>query len=115
LATTLRKALALDPENEHARGNLNDTKVDLERISLIKALDRHKMNKACKIAAESEYQEVRDDFFAFFKLNLDSLDQMGLGSEEKTFLLRDFYGWCARVDDSHSILYDIDDMLEQLE
>ena len=115
MATALRKALALDPENEHARGNLNDTKVDLERISLIKALDRHKMNKACKIAAESEYQEVRDDFFSFFKLNLDSLDQMGLGDKEKTFLLRDFYGWCSRVDESHSILYDIDVMLDQLE
>ena len=115
LATTLRKALALDPENEHARGNLNDTKVDLERISLIKALDRHKMNKACKIAAESEYQEVQDDFFSFFKLNLDSLDQMGLGDKEKVFLLRDFYGWCSRVDESHPILYDIDDMLDQLE
>lgn len=115
LAITLRKALALDPENEHARGNLNDTKVDLERINLIKALDKHKMNKACKIAAESEYQEVRDDFFAFFRRNLDSLDQMGFGDKEKAFLLRDFYGWCARVDDSHSILYDIDVMLDQLE
>ncbi len=115
LATTLRKALSLDPENEHARGNLNDTKVDLEKIGLIKALDRHKMNKACKIAAESEYQEVRDDFFSFIKLNLDSLDQMGFEDKEKTFLLRDFYGWCSRVDESHPILYEIDDILDQLE
>ena len=115
LDTILRKALALNPKNEHAIGNLNDTQVELQRTELAKALKRHKMNKACKIAAETENREVRDEFFEFFEYTVKSLDKMEMEDKEKTFLLKDFYGWCARVDESHPVLYDIGHMLDQLE
>ncbi len=34
---------------------------------------------------------------------------------EKVMLLNDFFKWCARVDESHSILYDIDAIIHELE
>jgi len=115
LETISRKALILDPENELARGNLNDVQLDLQIQALGKALDKHKMNKACKIAAESEYQEVPDAFFEFMGRNVETLEEMDMEDEEKILLLKELFGWCARVDESHSILYDIDRMLRQLQ
>lgn len=115
LEATLEKALELNPENEHARGLLSETKVDWELIGLGKALNRHKMNRACKIAVESQNQEVRYQFFEFFENAIKQIDQVGLEEKEKISLLHDFYGWCARVDDSHLILYEIEDLIEELE
>ncbi|MBW2145425.1 MAG: hypothetical protein JRG73_18870 [Deltaproteobacteria bacterium] len=115
LEITLIKALTLNPENELARGTLNDLQVDLEIQELDKALIKFRMNKACKIAAESEYQEVLDYFFDFMEKCVEGLDEMGLTNKEKILRLNDLHGWCTRVDDSHSILYDIDRMLKQLE
>ncbi len=115
LEITLTEALALNPENELARGILNDLQVVLKIQELDQAMGRNKMNKACKIAAESEHHKVRDYFFDFFEDAVESLDEMGLGYENKIGALRDIYKWCIRVDDAHPILYDIEGMLEELE
>ncbi|MCK4485425.1 MAG: hypothetical protein KAU38_01520 [Desulfobacterales bacterium] len=115
LETISRKALILDPDNELARGNLNDVQIDLEVQALGKALDKHKMNKACQIATASEYQEVPDAFFEFMGRTVESLEEMDMEDEEKILLLKEFFGWCARVDESHSVVYGIDRMLRQLE
>jgi len=115
LATTLRKALALDPENEHARGLLVDTKVDLECIEIEKALDGRKMSRACRIAKETEHQKVRDIFFEFFEALIDSMDEADLERAEKIVSLNRIYSWCARVDDDHDILYDIEELIEEIE
>lgn len=115
LEITLTEALSLNPENELARNNLNDLQLVLKIKELDQAIGRNKMNKACKIAAESEDYEVRNHFFDFFKGAVESLDEMGLGYENKIGALRDIYKWCIRVDDAHPILYDIEDMLEDLE
>ncbi|HIJ36810.1 MAG TPA: hypothetical protein HPP59_05995, partial [Deltaproteobacteria bacterium] len=111
----LRKALVLDPENEHARGLLDDTRVDLERMELQKALNGHKMNRACKIAMETKHAKVRDDFFDFFETMVDGLDEVDLERAEKIITLNRIYSWCARVDDDHDILYDIEEIIEELE
>lgn len=115
LEIILTEALALNPENELARGNLNDLQVVFKIQALDQAMSRNKMNKACKIAAESEHHKVRDHFFDFFEDAVESLDEMGLGYENKIGALRDIYKWCIRVDDVHPILYDIEGMLEELE
>ena len=36
-------------------------------------------------------------------------------SGEKTFMLKDIFKWCIRVDDTHPILEDIEDMLDESE
>jgi tetratricopeptide (TPR) repeat protein len=114
LAMNLRKALALDPSNEHARGLLVETRVDLECAELQKALNGHKMGRACRIASESAHQEVRDLFFEFFEAAIHNMDVVDFGVEERVFTLRKIYGWCASVDEAHDILYEIEKMIEEL-
>ncbi len=111
----LKKALALNPKNEHARVSIEDNKVGLEIIELQKAIGKNKMNRACKIAVESEYEEVRSCFFEFIEYSVNALNEMDKEDEEKIFFLNEIYEWCARVDESHPILYDINNMLRELE
>lgn len=114
LTMTLNKALAINPENEHARGLLEDAGTNQEIIELERALDRFKMNRACKIARETENDEVRKAFFLFFGNTLEELKKEMAFSDSKR-ILKDIHKWCASVDNDHDILYDIQDMLEQLE
>ncbi|MBW2311217.1 MAG: tetratricopeptide repeat protein [Deltaproteobacteria bacterium] len=115
LEITLTEALGLSPENELACGNLNDLHVFFKVQELEQAISKNKMNKACKMAAETEYHEVRDHFFEFLEDAVESLDEMHLGYEDEIALLRNIHKWCSRVDDAHPILYDIEDMLAHLE
>ncbi len=115
LAIALQKALALDPENEHARTVLADARMELERMEMGKALDAYKMGRACKIAMETEHEKVRAGFFEFFEDFIHELDEADLESAEKIVSLNRIYSWCARVDDEHEILYDIEEMIEELE
>jgi len=114
LTITLKKALTINPENEHARGLLDDACINQELIELEKALDRFKMNRACKIARETENDEVRKAFFLFLGNTLEELKKEMAFSDSK-LILKDIYKWCARVDGDHDILYDIEEMLEQTE
>ncbi|PXF58287.1 MAG: hypothetical protein C4B58_06955 [Deltaproteobacteria bacterium] len=104
LNTTIRKALKLNPENEFASGLLGHVKVNVEIEKLNHALNRYKMGKACRIAAMSENEEVRDLFFEFMERNLEELDGHDMDSTGKAFFLRELYKWCADVDESHPIL-----------
>jgi len=114
LTITLKKALAINPENEHARGLLDDAGTNQELIELEKALDRFKMNRACKIARETENNEVRKAFFLFFENTLEELKEEATFSDSKR-ILKDIHKWCASVDNDHDILYNIEEMLEQTE
>lgn len=104
LNTTIRKALKLNPENEFARGLLSHVKINVEIKELDQALSRHKMGKACKLAATSENEEVRDVFFEFMEGNLKELEGSYVDNTEKAFYLKELYRWCAEVDESHPIL-----------
>ena len=104
LATTARKALELNPENELAGGTLDNLQLDLEIEELFKAMNNHKMGKACRLAAESEHREVRESFFEFINDIFQDLDAMMLDRREKLLLLNKLAGWCSRVDASHPLL-----------
>ena len=73
------------------------------------------MNKACKIVVESKSEKVRSCFFEFMEDTVNTLDEMDMEDEKKIFFLQDTYKWCARVDQSHPILHDINGMLRFLE
>jgi len=115
LSITLKEALDLNSENEHALGNLKETQIALELVDLEKALARHKMTRACRIASKSEYQEVRGGFFDFFETALENIDQLGMTPGEKTLTLKDILKWCIRVDNTHPILENIEGMLDESE
>jgi hypothetical protein len=111
----LKKALEINPGNEHARGLLRDAESNLEMMALQKALDRFKMSLACKIAVESRSDVVRAAFFEFFEGVVEEIEEEPVSESKKILYLKDIYKWCARVDDDHDILYDIEELLEELE
>lgn len=111
----LKKALEINPGNEHARGLLKDSESNLEMMALEKALDRYKMNAACKIVVESKSDVVREAFFEFFGRIVEKIEEEMVSESEKILHLKDIYKWCARVDDDHDILYDIEELLDELE
>ena len=115
LETILQKALKLYPENEHARIALGDARAGLEIMELEKAMTRHKMGKALKIAEESQYDSVREQYFSFLEDLVEDLEVVDLTREEKLFFYEDLRGWCARLDPSHPLLGRIDDSLRELE
>ena len=112
---SLKKALEINPENEHARGLLKDAQSNLDMMALGKALKQNKMNMACKIARESQSDLVRKEFFDYFERHLEDMDSELTSKSEKIFYLEDFYKWCARVDDDHDILWDIEEKIDELE
>ncbi len=112
---SLKKALEINSENEHARGLLKDSESNLDMMALDEALSRMKMNKACKIVSESDSDVVRRAFFDYFQRNLEDIDSEFTSDSEKIFYLKDFYKWCAKVDEDHDILYQIEEKLEELE
>jgi tetratricopeptide (TPR) repeat protein len=114
LSLTLKKALDLDPQNAQALGGLNDARLDLELEELATALKKHKMNRACSLASQSEYPEVREHFFEYFEELLDFIEEADLSAEKAAFLLNEIYSWCDRVDDTHPILGDIVEMLDEI-
>jgi len=115
LKITIKKALKLDPENEFARGALNDAQDDLDVMELVNAMDKHKMNKACQLAAESKNPRVRDEFFEFMEDIIENMEEMEIDHRKETIMLRDISEWCSRVDPSHPIVDEIDDMLRMLD
>jgi len=73
------------------------------------------MSLACKIAVESRSDVVRAAFFEFFEGVVEEIEEEPVSESKKILYLKDIYKWCARVDDDHDILYDIEELLDELE
>ncbi len=114
LDISLRKALSLNPENEIALAVLEDLEPDLEIKEMAKAFSRNKFNKACRIAEETEYREVRDWFFDDIEHQLKWIEETVLDNDKQFFLLNDLYKWCARVDRSHPHLAKINNLIRRI-
>lgn len=97
LATSMRKALDMDPENELALRSLRDTVASVEIDEMTRAIDKHKMNRACRLAAESDHPEVRDRFFRYMEQMLESVQ----GESIRHRAIIDISEWCAAVDETH--------------
>ena len=107
----VRRAMALDPGNEFAQAALKEMRVNLEMEELVSAIDARKVNRACRLAAKSEYEDVKEAFFDFVRYNLRHMDKADMEEREKFALLKDFSKWCARVNESHGIMREIDRQL----
>ena len=115
LQRSMVQALDLDPENEVARSTIDNTGCEGELEELHEALDSHKMSRAIRIASRSEHPEVREAFFCFLNVIFHEIDDMVEDREETFFILNDIYKWCARVDESHPLLEDINGRIKTLE
>ncbi len=114
LSITLKKALKLNPQNEFARGILEETKAELEILEMEKALNRFKMHKACKIAVDSEYPKVTEAFFEYMAYGIKDIHKSSHDTSHKLLILNETYDWCAWVDDTHPILDEIEELIEKM-
>lgn len=114
LKAVIRKALKLDPENELGLNTLKSMQVSMEMEEMRIAIRRHKINRACQVAAKSQHSEVREAFFEFIQYNIEHMDESDMDDREQLLLLNDFSKWCARVDESHSLVHEIDKRLALL-
>ncbi len=110
----VRRALALDPDNEEARLALDDITRDLELIELDHALNRHKMNRACALAAGSSFEEVREELFACLGSSVAAMHAEGLPPAEALAFLREVEQWCCMVDETHALRYEVASAIEGL-
>lgn len=108
LEALMKEALKLYPENQQARIALKDAREGMELMELEKAMVRHKMSKAFRIAEQSQYASVRDHYFQLLEDLVESLAEADLTREEKLFFFEDLREWCARMDPSHPLLERID-------
>ncbi|MFH1077362.1 MAG: hypothetical protein V1753_11140 [Pseudomonadota bacterium] len=115
LEVTIKKALELNPDNEYAQSSLNIAQIDIEIKQLNTALNKFRMSKACSLAATSEHQEVRDEFFNFIEGSFSALEEISMQGVNKADILKNLSKWCADVDKSHPLLYKIENKLARLE
>ncbi|MBW2368580.1 MAG: tetratricopeptide repeat protein [Deltaproteobacteria bacterium] len=111
LKAATHKALQFYPENEMARGTLKETLADLETDAVFKAFNRFKLNKASRIARESEYPQVRDRYFEFVEKTLADLGGGGLEPEDKSFYLKELYRWAITLGEDHPVLTELEMMV----
>jgi len=71
----LEKALKLDEDNELAHEVLEQTCIELESDEIFSAISRFKLNKAARLAKESQYFEVTDNFFEMMNNLIDDFQQ----------------------------------------
>ncbi|MCP4627825.1 MAG: hypothetical protein GY850_30545 [bacterium] len=101
------KALRLYPENEMARLTLRDTAITFEVNEICDAFNRHKLGKASRLARESEYQQVRDQYFEFVADIFEEIMESELDHNKKLITLNDVYEWATTVDAGQPVLGEI--------
>jgi hypothetical protein len=104
LKSIIKRALKLDPENEMARDANESSEIDQEVKAVYDAFDRMKLGKASRIAKESEYDEVRDQYFQFIEDAFDQLRGCDWEDQQKKMLIKDLYQWGTSVDANQPIM-----------
>jgi len=113
----LEKALNLDENNELAHDTLEQTYIELETEEVYSAINRHKLNKAARITADSVYFQVYDNFFDFMTEIIEDFKQaeIDLDYAVKRVYLNDFINAVLIVDASHPLRYKIQAEIDRTE
>ncbi|MBW2613078.1 MAG: hypothetical protein JRE12_12090 [Deltaproteobacteria bacterium] len=98
------KALQLYPENEMARGALKSTMIYLETQEMDQAFRRHKLSKAGRIARQTEFPEVQDQYFDYVESIFEDLQKTDFSQDEKLLILNEVYASAKTVDWKHPVV-----------
>lgn len=114
LASVLRKALEINPDNDLANRTLTQTFKDIEMDDIMEALYKNKMQKAASIAAASEYPEVEEFFFQEAEVFFDQVCTSEIEKESMTIVFHKLRNACETVDASHTVMDKINEKLADL-
>jgi len=110
----IQKALSIDPENELAVGFAKDIRVEQDISELHQAFERMKLNKAARIAAESQYPEVQKEFFEVIDMQMREVDIRAEDDNQRYVLFNEMLRLTLSVNPSHPINIDLKNALAQL-
>lgn len=115
LASQLKQALNIDPENGHARENFNKTRIDLETEKMDQAMEKGKIKKAGSIAGKSEFPQVQESFFDSAQEIVAELLELEADKDHlKVSILRELQIACQRIDPGHFINMELAELLQNL-
>jgi len=103
LKIAFEKALKFDENNEMAQNNLEEICIELETEEVMSTLAKHKMNKAARLAADSAYDQVSEQFFDFISSLVDDsrMQTMDVEPDVRRIYLNDFLNAALIVDPTH--------------
>jgi hypothetical protein len=105
----LHQALEWDPGNEGARGALEDARLERELEDLNRAFYRHKNERLCQIVRDTEFEEVRDEFWKLLGSAVAGVPT--LAPEHRSVALWELKRCALMIDPGHRLLLEIDRML----
>jgi len=105
----LHQTLQWDPDNEGARGALEDARLDQELVDLRRAFGRRKYDRFCQIARDTEFEEVHDTFWQLLADAAGTAHQ--LDPEFRPVALWELKRCVLTVDPDHPLMGRIDRML----
>ncbi len=114
LKRTLDRALQIDPQNDLAQSTLQSIRPDLDLQALSQALNRNKMGKACRIAAASPFQEVKEHFFNYLDGCIDEVEDMADDLPKQLHMLEKLSGLCCEVNAAHPLVAELAEMIDDL-
>ncbi len=116
LLKSIEKAVALNPDDALARLTLDDVKTELEIVTMQQAVNQGKLAKAAYIAKNSAYQQVVEQFFEFAAQVVEQIEVEEHPDEETGgCILQQLMRNVRRVNPDHTIIQDIEHVLDRLE
>ncbi|WP_339134019.1 MAG: hypothetical protein WGN25_14285 [Candidatus Electrothrix sp. GW3-4] len=116
LLTSMKKAVCLNPGDAFARMTLDDAQMDAEIHALHQTMSAGKLGKASRIAQQSAYQGVVDQFFIFVAQVLEQIEMGDYPDDESACLMvRQLLEGAVEVDPEHRIIEDIALLLDEFE
>ena len=114
LKTVIEKAIRIYPDNDFALHTLERTAIDLETEIILKAMDKHKLMKAARLARQSAYPEVCDRYFEFGEQMLEQISASDLDLIDQKIYLSDLLKAGMSVDPYHPVIDSINEKLQFL-
>ena len=114
MKTVVEKALKIYPDNDFVLLTQERTAIFLENEIIFKAMDKHKLMKAARLARQSIYPEVCDSFFEFGEQIFEQISTSGLDAINQKIYLHDLLKACMDVDPYHPVIDSINEELQFL-
>ncbi len=116
LVTSLKKAIALNPNDEFTKFQLGGARRNLELAELRRLLDCFKLSAASSLAAKSQYADVREAFFAFIGgVSEQAGSEFDAQPDESMFLFRKLLKQAVKVDPLHPVVSMLEAKIAQKE
>lgn len=116
LLASMKKAVSLNPADEFARMTFDDARMDAEIYALHQTMSQGELSKASRIAKNSSFQKVVDQFFIFVAQVIEQVEVGEYPDDTSTFfMVSQLLESALEVAPEHEMIRDIAVLLDELE